>query len=193
MQQLHLSLTHGSSSELFFIFLFLQSWTSPPPRQFESRLQKWDTRLSVTPVMEPGRGSGSSGNLLLADAQISGRSYQVWRSEWRRPVRRRCLLLVSCRSCCCRVMEALYVLNTLAVRSGIRELRCLFRRAVWEEQTGSRSNTHIHTQLSGNHYTLSHQVAVWSHTSGGKQTRFRKLWSVGFRIISDAEIFHVSF
>ena len=39
-------------------------------------------------------------------------------------------LLDNSFSCCCRVMEALYVRKTLAVSPGIRELRCLFSVAV---------------------------------------------------------------
>lgn len=44
----------------------------------------------------------------------------------------------SCWSCSCRVMEALKVLNTLAVRPGSRDDRCLFNKHVWREET------HIH-------------------------------------------------
>lgn len=44
------------------------------------------------------------------------------------------LLLVSILSCSCKVMEALYVLKTLAVKPGMRELRCLFSTLVCNER-----------------------------------------------------------
>ena len=37
---------------------------------------------------------------------------------------------VSSSSCCCSVIDALYVRNTLAVRSSINDCRCLFKMAV---------------------------------------------------------------
>lgn len=41
------------------------------------------------------------------------------------------LRAVSSLSCCCSVMEALYVRNTLAVKPSMRSWRCLFKIAVW--------------------------------------------------------------
>lgn len=46
-----------------------------------------------------------------------------------------CVLpLLSSLSCCCKVMEALYVLKTFAVRPGMRELRCLFSKFVYRKK-----------------------------------------------------------
>lgn len=44
------------------------------------------------------------------------------------------LLFVSSLSCSCKVIEALYVLKTFAVRPGIRELRCLFSMFVCNDK-----------------------------------------------------------
>lgn len=55
-------------------------------------------------------------------------------------------LFVSSLSCCCKVMEALYVLKTFALRPGMRELKCLFSETVCnetEESEGLRE-THQH-------------------------------------------------
>lgn len=43
-------------------------------------------------------------------------------------------LLLSSFSCCCRVIEALYVLKTFAVNPGMREVRCLFSTWVCEDK-----------------------------------------------------------
>ncbi len=63
-------------------------------------------------------------------------SFIVWLIEWRMKIgeskwgrKTRHSLLPSSFSCCCRVTEALYVLNTFAVNPGMRELRCLF--SIW--------------------------------------------------------------
>ena len=60
------------------------------------------------------------------------------------------LLFVSSLSCCCRVMEALYVLKTFAVRPGIRELRCLFIMVVWHRKENRKEEDkerHISTWM----------------------------------------------
>lgn len=44
------------------------------------------------------------------------------------------VLFVSSLSCCCKVMEALYVLKTFADKPGMRELRCLFSMVVCNEK-----------------------------------------------------------
>lgn len=48
------------------------------------------------------------------------------------------LPFVSAFSCACRVMEALYVLNTLAVSPSIKSWRCLFKTVVWKKETRQR-------------------------------------------------------
>lgn len=60
------------------------------------------------------------------------------------------LLFVSSLSCCCRVMEALYVLKTFAVRPVIRELRCLFSMAVCHGEKMGRKETKRDRQRSTN-------------------------------------------
>lgn len=59
------------------------------------------------------------------------------------------LLLVSSFSCSCKVMEALYVLKTFAVRPGMRELRCLFSMLVCSEKNNNQKIKQNTTQKSG--------------------------------------------
>lgn len=98
-------------------------------------------------------------------------SFKVWLIEWRMKIgerkwgrKTRHSLLPSSFSCCCSVMEALYVLKTFAVNPGMRELRCLFSSRVCKgkNKTLKIAFKHKHWEIIIllSSFTVNHKMAL---------------------------------
>lgn len=73
-------------------------------------------------------------------------------------------LLPSSFSCCCRVIEALYVLKTFAVNPGMRELRCLFSTWVCVDKNKILKLVFTHK---------SREITIFYHTPSLQTPRWR--------------------